>query len=71
MDRSRGSLLRQPDKRGAAAGAAANKKGINRMDSMGGYGVRLRPSPLLFAEPGVSRRGPVLALVLLSYHRTF
>ncbi|CAL8472359.1 g11902 [Coccomyxa elongata] len=41
MDRSRGGLLRQPDKRGAAAGAAANKKAVNRMDSMG-YGVGRR-----------------------------
>ena len=46
MDRSRSGLLRQPDKRGAAAGAAANKKAINRMDSMG-YGVRLRPPLVL------------------------
>lgn len=38
MDRQRGGLMRQPDKRGAAAGQA-NKKTLNRMDSMG-YGVR-------------------------------
>ncbi|KAK9905730.1 hypothetical protein WJX75_005313 [Coccomyxa subellipsoidea] len=42
MDRQRGGLMRQPDKRGAAAGQA-NKKTLNRMDSMG-YGIGRRAS---------------------------
>ena len=51
LDRQRGGMMRQPDKRGATGGPA-NKKALNRMDSMG-YQVRppAKKQPDIWAWP--------------------